>query len=67
MMVVDLGAAPGRLVAGRGASGSAPRGRVIALDLLDMPGLAGVTFIRGDFRDVTVVAELERALGGSQG
>jgi len=46
MLVVDLGAAPGSWsqVAARRV---APGGRVIALDLLDMPGLAGVTFIRG--------------------
>ena len=50
MLVVDLGAAPGSWsqVAARRV---APGGQVIALDLLDMPGLAGVTFIRGDFRD----------------
>ena len=63
MTVVDLGAAPGgwSQVAARQVGA---RGRVIALDLLDMPGIAGVTFIRGDFRDVTAVTELERALGG---
>src|SRR5262245_32129613 len=63
MTVVDLGAAPGgwsQVAAGE----VGPRGRVIALDQLDMPRMAGVTFIRGDFRDVMVVAELERALGG---
>ena len=61
MAVVDLGAAPGgwsQLAAER----VGPRGRVIALDQLDMPGVAGVTFIRGDFRDVIVVKELEREL-----
>ena len=62
MTVVDLGAAPGgwSQVA---AEQVGARGRVIALDLLDMRGTAGVTFIRGDFRDVAVLAELERALG----
>jgi 23S rRNA (uridine2552-2'-O)-methyltransferase len=63
MTVVDLGAAPGgwsQVAAERVGA----RGRVIALDLLDMPGLPGVTFIRGDFRDVAVVTELERALSG---
>jgi 23S rRNA (uridine2552-2'-O)-methyltransferase len=33
------------------------------VDLLDMPPLRGVEFIRGDFHDSGVVAELERALG----
>jgi hypothetical protein len=51
MTVVDLGAAPGgwsQVAAGE----VGPHGRVIALDRLDMPPLAGVTFIRGDFHDV---------------
>ena len=63
MLVVDLGAAPGSWsqVAARRV---APGGQVIALDLLDMPGLAGVTFIRGDFRDVEALEALERALAG---
>ncbi len=63
MLVVDLGAAPGgwSQVAARGI---APGGRVIALDLLDMPGLAGVTVVRGDFRDADAVEALERALAG---
>jgi len=63
MLVVDLGAAPGSWsqVAARRV---APGGRVIALDLLDMPGLAGVTFIRGDFRDGEAVEALEHALAG---
>jgi len=63
MLVVDLGAAPGgwSQVA---AQGIAPGGQVIALDLLDMPALAGVTFICGDFRDGEAVEALERALAG---
>lgn len=65
MLVVDLGAAPGgwSQVAARGI---APGGRVIALDLLDMPGLAGVTVVRGDFRDADAVEALERALAGGK-
>ncbi len=65
MTVVDLGAAPGgwSQVA---AETVGPRGRVIALDALDMVSLPGVTFIRGDFREETVVAELGRVLGGRQ-
>jgi 23S rRNA (uridine2552-2'-O)-methyltransferase len=63
MLVVDLGAAPGgwSQVAAQRVT---PAGRVIALDLLEMPGLAGVTFIRGDFREPDAVAALEGALGG---
>jgi 23S rRNA (uridine2552-2'-O)-methyltransferase len=63
MLVVDLGAAPGgwsQVVARR----IAPDGRVIALDLIEMPELAGVTFIHGDFRDDETLAALERALAG---
>jgi len=65
MLVVDLGAAPGSWsqVAARRV---APGGRVIALDLLDMPGLAGVTFIHGDFRDREAVEALEHALSGQK-
>jgi 23S rRNA (uridine2552-2'-O)-methyltransferase len=65
MLVVDLGAAPGgwSQVAARGI---APGGRVIALDLLDMAGIAGVTVVRGDFRDADAVEALERALAGGK-
>jgi 23S rRNA (uridine2552-2'-O)-methyltransferase len=65
MLVVDLGAAPGgwSQVAVRGI---APGGRVIALDLLDMPGLAGVTVVQGDFRDADAVEALEHALAGAK-
>ena len=62
MTVVDLGAAPGgwSQVAGRLAGDS---GRVVAVDLLDMTPVAGVTFIRGDFGEDAVLAEVERAIG----
>jgi 23S rRNA (uridine2552-2'-O)-methyltransferase len=65
MVVVDLGAAPGgwsQVAADR----VAPGGRVIALDILDLPPIPGITFIRGDFRDVSVLEELERALEGAK-
>ena len=62
MVVVDLGASPG------GSSQVAQdwlkgRGRVVALDILDMDPLPGVEFIRGDFTDDTVLAQLEQLLG----
>ena len=62
MTVVDLGAAPGgwSQVAARRV---APGGRVFALDLLEMTGIGGVTFIQGDFRESGVLEALERALG----
>lgn len=63
MTVVDLGAAPGgwTQIAARAV---APGGRVIALDVLDMVPVHGVTFIRGDFHDDKVLAELEQSLAG---
>ncbi len=70
MTVVDLGAAPGgwsqwvrqeldRLDPER-------PGRVLALDILEMPPLAGVEFLHGDFREDAVLSGLETALGGRQ-
>ena len=64
-VVVDLGAAPGgwsQVAAER----VGPRGRVVALDLLEMPALPGVTFIQGDFHDVKTIEQLERVLGGEK-
>jgi 23S rRNA (uridine2552-2'-O)-methyltransferase len=63
MVVVDLGAAPGGWSQWvRQALGD--RGRVIALDILDMPTLAGVEFLHGDFREDAVLSQLEAALDG---
>lgn len=62
MTVVDLGAAPGgwsQVAAQR----VAPGGRVIAVDVLEMQGLAGVTVVRGDFGEAATLTELERLLG----
>ena len=39
-------------------------GRVIALDLLEVAAIPGVTFIQGDFREGAVLTRLEEALGG---
>ncbi len=63
MTVVDLGAAPGgwsQYVARR--LGHA--GRIIALDVLPMEAIPGVTFIQGDFREDPVLEQLRGALGG---
>ncbi|PKM08958.1 MAG: 23S rRNA (uridine(2552)-2'-O)-methyltransferase RlmE [Gammaproteobacteria bacterium HGW-Gammaproteobacteria-7] len=65
MVVVDLGAAPGgwsQLVRQR----LGQTGRVIALDILEMPSLAGVEFLHGDFREQEALSRLEAALKGSQ-
>jgi len=62
MVIVDLGAAPGgwsqmaRKVMG-------DNGRVIALDILEMPPIAGVEFIHGDFREDAVLSELQALVG----
>lgn len=65
MVVVDLGAAPGGWSQWvRQALGDS--GRVIALDILDMPSLAGVQFLHGDFREDAVLSMLESTLGGQQ-
>lgn len=63
MTIVDLGAAPGSWsqVVSRRLQG---KGRVIALDLLDMTPVGGVTFIQGDFREQAVLEQLEQALDG---
>ena len=62
MVVVDLGAAPGgwSQVAQEWLKG---RGRVVALDILEMDPLPGVEFIHGDFTDAAVLAQLEQLLG----
>lgn len=63
MVVVDLGATPGgwSQVAGKAVGDS---GRVVAVDLLEMTPVAGVSFIHGDFGDDAVLAAVEQALGG---
>lgn len=67
MSVVDLGAAPGgwsqwvRQELDR--MDPARPGRVVALDILDMPTLAGVEFLLGDFREDAVLARLQASLG----
>lgn len=68
MIVVDLGAAPGGwsqwLRSELDRLNARQPGRVIALDILDMPSLAGVEFILGDFREDEVLAQLEASVGG---
>jgi 23S rRNA (uridine2552-2'-O)-methyltransferase len=63
MVVVDLGAAPGgwsQMVRER----LRDQGRIIALDILPMQGIAGVEFIEGDFREEAVLQQLEGSLNG---
>ena len=51
MTVVDLGAAPGgwSQVAAKRVGATNGKGRVVAIDLLEMPEIAGVTFAQLDF------------------
>jgi 23S rRNA (uridine2552-2'-O)-methyltransferase len=61
--VIDLGAAPGGWseVAARRAG---PRGRVVAIDILEMKPVAGVEFLQLDFLDETAPGRLKAMLGG---
>jgi 23S rRNA (uridine2552-2'-O)-methyltransferase len=61
MTIVDLGSTPGSWsqVAVQRLKGN---GKVIALDILDMTGIAGVTFILGDFREEAVLKQLQEAI-----
>lgn len=67
--VVDLGSTPGawsqyvrRRLSPEGAAVGALHGHIIALDMLPMDPVEGVQFILGDFREASVLAELEAAL-----
>lgn len=67
-VVVDLGASPGswsqvvreRLI----GPGGVLRGRAVALDLLPMEPIANIEFIQGDFREESVLQQLESLLDG---
>ena len=61
--VVDLGAAPGgwsQVAAKRVGA----RGRVVAIDILDMDPIAGITFAKLDFLDPAAPEKLKAMLGG---
>ncbi|TFY99335.1 RlmE family RNA methyltransferase [Ramlibacter henchirensis] len=70
-LVVDLGSAPGawsqyvrRKLSPQGAAVGELDGVIVALDLLPMEPVEGVTFLQGDFREADVLARLEQAVGG---
>ena len=63
--MVDLGAAPGSW-SEVAAQRVGEKGTVIALDILPMDSLPGVTFIQGDFREEGPYNALLEALGDSQ-
>ena len=69
--MVDLGCAPGawsqylrRRLSPGGAAAGQLNGTIIALDILPMEPVEGVTFIQGDFREPEVLARLEEAMAG---
>ena len=64
MTVVDLGAAPGgwSQVA---AELVGPKGKVVAVDLLEMAAVGSVVFVQGDFQEAGTVERLEAELRGA--
>ena len=64
--MVDLGAAPGgwSQVAAKRIGADAGRGRVVALDFLDMAPIAGVDFVQLDFLDPAAPERIKALLGG---
>ncbi len=70
-LVVDLGSTPGawsqyvrRRLSPGGAATGALNGAIIALDILPMEPIEGVTFLHGDFREESVLQQLEQAVAG---
>jgi len=64
--VVDLGAAPGGWseIAARRVGAAEGKGKVVAIDILEMAPIAGVTFRQMDFLDPGAPAALHEMLGG---
>jgi 23S rRNA (uridine2552-2'-O)-methyltransferase len=72
-VIVDLGSAPGawsqyvrRKLSPKGAAAGELNGTIIALDILPMEPVEGVSFLQGDFREPEVLARLHEAMGGRQ-
>jgi 23S rRNA (uridine2552-2'-O)-methyltransferase len=70
-LVVDLGSAPGawsqyvrRKLSPHGAAAGELKGTILALDILPMEPVEGVSFIQGDLREPEVLALLEQAMAG---
>jgi 23S rRNA (uridine2552-2'-O)-methyltransferase len=66
LSVVDLGAAPGgwSQIAARRVGAADGKGKVIALDLLEMPEIAGVNFAQLDFLAEDAPEKLAVIMGG---
>ena len=64
--VVDLGAAPGgwSQIAAKRVGAANGKGKVIAIDLLEMPEIPGVTFAQLDFLAEDAPAKLLEMIGG---
>lgn len=70
-LVLDLGSVPGawsqylrRKLSPEGAAAGDLNGTILALDILPMDAVEGVTFLQGDFREREVVAQLEDVMAG---
>lgn len=70
-IVVDLGCTPGawsqyvrRRLSPAGAASGTLNGTIISVDLLPMEPIEGVHFIHGDFREESVLTELENVVEG---
>lgn len=66
MSVVDLGAAPGgwSQIAAKRIGVESGRGQIVAIDLLEMPEITGVTFAQMDFLTLDAPAKLQAMMGG---
>src|SRR5258708_20033471 len=66
MSVVDLGAAPGgwSQVAAKRVGAADGKGKVVAIDLLEMPEIPGVTFAQLDFLKEDAPGKLLAMMGG---
>ena len=66
MAVVDLGAAPGgwSQIAAKRVGSTEGKGKVVAIDLLEMPEISGVDFAQLDFMDNDAPEKLTAMLGG---
>src|SRR5712671_1107140 len=66
MSVVDLGAAPGgwSQIAAKRVGAADGRGKVVAIDLLEMPEISGVTFMQLDFLADDAPDKLLKLTGG---
>lgn len=66
MSVVDLGAAPGgwSQIAAKRVGAADGKGRIVAIDLLEMPDIPGVTFAQLDFLAEDAPEKLVAMMGG---